>query len=362
MKNSICFMIVSLVMLLGCSKDTLRDELTDELIPPKVSLIKVENITSSGVSVESQVVELGNKWGNVSYGVCWSASPNPTISDSKTSYGSTGKTTGFNFTDELTGLIPETTYYVRTYVSYGSGTVYSNLLSFTTNASVVKPISLTAKVFPLSLSCTGVIVAFDMFNMPNEGYNSLVNKGVCWGTTINPTTQDNIGYNEKYDMVIDNILYHYNSWIVGLQPSTQYHARPFFVTGEGSFYGEDISFSTNPVPVVITVGVTDITSTSAVVIGNVTSTGGSFVVERGICWDNIPSREKVRNELGFGLVSHFIEQEVQSVNGSGEFRITITNLKPGTKYYVFTFVGVMTGLDYGDQVVEYGEEVEFTTK
>ena len=147
-----------------------------------------------------------------------------------------------------------------------------------------------------------------------------------------------------------------------LQPATLYHVRPYFITSAGTFYGEDIYFTTHSKPAIKTTGVTDITRTTAKVIGNIISTGGSFVVERGICFDTVPNLDTVIMRGGFGLANHFIEQEVQSVNGAGEFTVSMMNLTPGTCYYVSTFVGVMTGLDYGDQIVEYGEEVIFTTK
>ena len=61
-------------------------------------------------------------------GVCWSTSPNPTISNSHTTNGSgTG-----GFVSNLTGLSPTTTYYVRAYATNSYGTVYGNQRSFTT--------------------------------------------------------------------------------------------------------------------------------------------------------------------------------------------------------------------------------------
>lgn len=66
-------------------------------------------------------------------GVCWANSPLPTISDNMTSNG-TGTGT---FTSSLTGLLPNTTYYVRAYATNTSGTAYGNQLSFTTSCSGV---------------------------------------------------------------------------------------------------------------------------------------------------------------------------------------------------------------------------------
>ena len=62
-------------------------------------------------------------------GVCWSTSPNPTITlDNHTIDGS-----GIgSYTSNLTGLTPNTTYYVRAYATNSLGDGYGNEISFTT--------------------------------------------------------------------------------------------------------------------------------------------------------------------------------------------------------------------------------------
>jgi uncharacterized protein (TIGR02145 family) len=62
-------------------------------------------------------------------GVCWSTSPGPSVAlATKTSNGSgTG-----SFTANLTGLITNTTYYLRAYATNSVGTAYGNEISFLT--------------------------------------------------------------------------------------------------------------------------------------------------------------------------------------------------------------------------------------
>jgi hypothetical protein len=61
-------------------------------------------------------------------GVCWSTSTNPTTDDKHTTNG-TG--TGA-FTSSITGLTPNTTYYVRAYATNIAGTAYGNQRTFIT--------------------------------------------------------------------------------------------------------------------------------------------------------------------------------------------------------------------------------------
>jgi hypothetical protein len=65
-------------------------------------------------------------------GVCWGTSTGPTVAGSKTTDG-TGTGT---FTSALSGLLPNTTYYVKAYATNSEGTAYGNEVSFTTSAGM----------------------------------------------------------------------------------------------------------------------------------------------------------------------------------------------------------------------------------
>lgn len=61
-------------------------------------------------------------------GLCWSVSPNPTVSNFKSNNGSGNG----SFESEITGLNPDTKYYVRAYATNRAGTSYGNEVSFIT--------------------------------------------------------------------------------------------------------------------------------------------------------------------------------------------------------------------------------------
>ena len=69
-------------------------------------------------------------------GICWDTLHNPTISNSHTIDGS-----GIGmFTSYMTGLKPNTTYYVRAYATNSEGTAYGNEVTFTTIANIKRAV------------------------------------------------------------------------------------------------------------------------------------------------------------------------------------------------------------------------------
>lgn len=95
--------------------------------PPNVTTTNVSDITQTSTVSGGNVT---NNGGNevTSRGVCWSTTPNPTISFGKTS---DGKGNG-SFTSSISGLTANTNYYIRAYATNGVGTGYGNEIRFTT--------------------------------------------------------------------------------------------------------------------------------------------------------------------------------------------------------------------------------------
>ena len=95
--------------------------------PPAVTTSAVSNIGANSATSGGNVTSDGGAT-VTARGVCWNTTGTPTLSDSHTTDG-TGTGT---FTSSITGLQPNTTYYVRAYATNSVGTLYGNEVTFTT--------------------------------------------------------------------------------------------------------------------------------------------------------------------------------------------------------------------------------------
>jgi hypothetical protein len=99
---------------------------------PTVSTNAISNITFNTASSGGII---SNNGGAVvtARGVCWSTSPNPTVSLSTKTLDGIGSG---SFSSSITGLVAGTTYYVRAYATNSVGTVYGSQVILTTSAQL----------------------------------------------------------------------------------------------------------------------------------------------------------------------------------------------------------------------------------
>jgi uncharacterized protein (TIGR02145 family) len=97
---------------------------------PVLSTIPVSSIGSFSAISGGNISNDGNDL-IVNRGVCYDTQPLPNLSDNVTNEGS-GEGA---FSSQLTGLLPNTTYYIRAYAENGVGVAFGNEISFTTDLS-----------------------------------------------------------------------------------------------------------------------------------------------------------------------------------------------------------------------------------
>ena len=138
-----------------------------------------------------------------------------------------------------------------------------------------------------------------------------------------------------------NTDYPCDAWSVRFNSSSNvsYYNR-YFGQSVRPVLGENESVQ-QTAPAVTTAVVTQITETSAVVGGNVTSDGNASVTERGVCIATVSNPTTANTKISAG-------------SGTGTFNCNLTNLQPNTKYYVRAYAINSKG-------TAYGNEVTFTT-
>jgi uncharacterized protein (TIGR02145 family) len=289
---------------------------------PTVTTAAVTDITQTTATSGGNVLSDGGS-AVTARGVCWSTIPNPTTGDSFTTDGSgTG-----SFVSYLTGLSPNTTYYVRAYATNSVGTAYGNQEIFTTLQTVTLPTVITDPATNITQT-----TATSGGNVTSSGGATVTARGVCWATTSSPTLANSYTVNGSGTGT-------FVSSLTGLTPSTLYYVRAYATNSTGTGYGEEVTFTTlSNLPTVATIDASGITATSATTGGNVTSDGGSPVTARGVCYSTSPGPTLANSYTTNGT-------------GLGIFISNLTGLSPGTMYYVRAYATNANGTGYGNEIL-----------
>ncbi len=294
---------------------------TGDILLATLTTSDVSSITQTSAVSGGTIASAGG--GTVTArGVCWSTNQDPTTTDSKNSEGSgTG-----SFSSSLSQLMPGTQYYVRAYATNEAGTAYGNQQTFTTEQVMLATLT-TAEI--TAITGTSAITGG---TVTDDGGDLTTIRGVCWATTPNPETSDNVEYSGSGtgSYVIN---------ITGLSGATTYYVRACATNSAGTAYGNELSFPTlADLPSLATAMVTNVSETSATSGGNFGNDGGAAITEKGVCWSTSHNPTIADNHTNDG-------------SGLDDFVSNLTGLDPSTTYYVRAYATNSAGTGYGS--VEY---------
>ena len=161
--------------------------------------------------------------------------------------------------------------------------------------------------------------------------------GFCYATTPEPTIYDNVV--EKENELQSST---FTGVIKNLSGFTKYYVRAFAENMTGIVYGNDIIITTKPLPVVNTLSVLNINTSSAKVEAEVLKSEEKLTT-LGVVYSDV-SEEPTIAEANL----------VEAKAVSGKFTVDLSDLKSNTTYWVRAYAKNIAG-------ESYGEVIEFTT-
>jgi uncharacterized protein (TIGR02145 family) len=287
--------ISSLNLFYSCKKDKPS---APSLTTSAVSEISYATATSGG--------NITNDGGAAvtSQGICWNATADPTIENTKTTE-SAGST---SFTSSLTQLNAGTKYYVRAYATNSAGTGYGESVSFITlgdkpSVTAVTPSGITLS----SATLNGSVISNSLSTAVTFEWGTTTS----YGTSVTPAQSP----------VSGSTSVAVNADLTGLTIGTVYHFRIKVENSLGITYSSDMTFTTlGQVPSVATLDASNLSVSTAKLNGSVNPNylRSAIHFEWGTTY-------------GYG---NTITPVLDSVNGSTTVNVSadLSGLTEGTKY------------------------------
>ncbi len=286
----------------------------DNDTPPTVTTNAATGITTTTATVNG-TVNANNPSTTVTFEYGTDASYGTTVTaDQSPVTGNTDTPVSYM----LTGLIPNTTYHYRVVGVNSGGTSNGADMTFTT---VAAPPAATTN------AATGVGTTTTTVNGTVNAYNNSTTvtfeygETVAYGTTVTAAESP----------VTGNTATAVSYALTGLTPNTLYHYRVVGVNGAGTTNGGDMTFTTLPVPPVVTTSAaTGIGTTTATLNGTVNANNASTTVT-----------------FEYGLTSVYgttVTADQSPVTGITDTAVSsaLTGLTPNTTYH-YRVVGVNPG-------------------
>ena len=291
-------------------------------VAPTLTTSSVSSITKYAASAGGTITSNGGSAITAS-GICWSTTATPTISDSKTTDGTTSGT----FTSSINGLTAGTTYFVRAYATNSIGTSYGSAQNFATLSTSSNNPVIAATTSATSITANSAILGG---NITDEGATQVSVRGVVYGTTTGSST---------YSVTVGSGAGTYTATLTGLVQGTTYYVRSFATNVQGTSYGAETSFTTQTTPTVsATTTPSSLTTTSAIGGGTISSTGGAAITVSGLVWSTTSTPT--------------IDLATKTTDGttSGTFTSSITGLTQGATYHVRAYATNSIGTSYGPDI------------
>jgi hypothetical protein len=338
-------MAAALLWMLPSCKPT-EDPMSN--LADKVTVATAEpNFVTSRTATCGAEVTAENTGLLIEIGVCWSKSANPTVDDNVMKSYKCSKP----YNCMLTNLEPNTKYYVRGFVKYGTEYCYGDEKTFTSLGDDVPATSPVTTLEPTEITYWTFIAGAKVEPFGVTNYTV----GICYSTRPEFTIEDCEGYD--FGSSYNNETNVYEVYCDGLSPNTQYYYRAYVGYNDGSgyynnyFYGEILSFTTPEVPFVLNLetyypdfyGGND-WGRDIIAYGGGYCTNLQLIDQIGFCYSKDNEYPQYESDL-------FTIAATPTGDMHFEFSSYISNLSANTKYYIRSYARYMTdSIKYGNVV------------
>lgn len=307
-----------------------------------VSVSTSENavsVTSSGATVNAVI--FGDAASVTDRGVFWSTEAG--FAPETAERVSSETLSGSAFSVTLTGLQPETVYYVKAFAETAGGMTAGEEISFTTLAEVqaVLPGIRTPEVSDISPESATVSSAVEVTEAAGVS-----ERGICYSTEPEPTIDDirvadtESGFGE-FSIALEN-----------LTDRMTYYVRAYAVSAAGVAYSDEVSFMARfvpkaPVVAFVSEKAENIDFTTATVTIRIVDNGGEVPSEYGVAYGTDPENmNQVYNET-----SNLIDEEGNAV-------IDIAGLEENTTYYIKARALNSSGEGFSENVLHFHTAID----
>jgi hypothetical protein len=192
---------------------------TQDIRLPKVETTNVSNETFSSANITGKLLDDGGA-PILEQGFCYSKQPNPDIND-EVAFSP-------NLNLFLKNLVDGTTYYVRAFAKNRKGVSYGATISFKTDGYTF------AEVFTHEITTYTTNSAEVNGRIISEGNTAVIERGICWGTSRNPTI-------ENTKVAAGSGPGSFGTTFRNLVEGQVYYARAYAINQKGVVYGEERS-------------------------------------------------------------------------------------------------------------------------
>lgn len=240
------------------------------------------------------------------------------------------------FTVNVTGLTPSTTYSFRAYAINSFGTSHTTAIgTFTTPATPTAPVITAPTV--ANIAATSATLGG---NVTNSGGPAILQRGVVFSSTNTNPSIGGAGVTAFSASTASIGVFTVNA--TGLQPGTLYRYKAYAINSVGTSYTAVGTFTTlATLPTVTSPTLANVTSSSATLGANITSTGQSAILERGFVYS--PTSVNGNPIVGGpGVI-----KVTAPGTTTGTYQQPITGLSANTGYTFKAFARNSIGTAYG---------------